>query len=492
MKSSLQNKLLYSFIGVVILVLLCVSVGMSFLIRNYFYTSKQKELIAKGHELARVVNEYNSGNINDNQFTEFINSVDSFLDARVWVLDNSSQLLAVSTPRRGTGVGQRTHQGMGRKMFGARHNVISGFEEVFSGKVMTKTFFHPDYEEKMLTAAVPVISGEGKIGGAVILHAPVSGINDFLQIIYYYIAATGTIAIFLTIVLAMWLSKSIVKPVLSMQKAASAMAGGDYLTRVQVTSNDEIGQLGHSLNELAADLHIFIEKQEVLEKMRRDFVANVSHELRTPLTIIRGYNEALADGTIEAADMKEKYHNLIREEIMRLERLIKDLLDLSKLQSGAGNIQMEEIPLNNIVESIGAKIKQKAESKNINLILELTSVPKIQGSGDRITQLVLILADNAVKYTFNGGTVNLKTYCSDDKVVLEITDSGIGIPQEELPFIWERFYKVDKSHAKTTEGTGLGLAIAKEIIDLHKAEVEVDSKFGVGTTFKVKFAVPEK
>jgi signal transduction histidine kinase len=247
-------------------------------------------------------------------------------------------------------------------------------------------------------------------------------------------------------------------------------------------------ELGASLNTLAKELAYSGEQAEKLEKLRREFIANVSHELRTPLTVIRGYNEALFDGTVVDQEMAEKYHRMVRDETIRLERMIKDLLDLSRLQSGSMKMDKEKIPLSNLVDGVASMFGQRAEQAEIDLVVNtVNGIPDIWGNGDRLTQLLLILLDNAVKFTLPGGEVRVETAVEGDNIVLTVADTGIGIPAADLPFIWERFYKVDKAHTRSKLGTGLGLAIGQEIIEMHEATVEVTSSPEQGTIFKIRF-----
>jgi len=498
MKNSLQHKLLYSYMAVVIVVLASVSVGVSVIIREYFMASKRQELINKGNELSRIITDYYQDSIDYVQLSNFVNSVDSFLDARVWVIDNSRRIVAISTPRRaagfgkghGMGRGSNTGMGMGFALLGRMHYFSQELDKIFQGHILAKTYYHPYYNENMLIVAVPLRKGGGDIVGAVMLNAPAKGIDDFLQRIYYYIGATGLIAIILTVIIVNWLSRGIVRPLKAMQQNAGLMARGDYSTRVKVETEDEVGDLGRSLNALAHDLENFVRQAEKIEKLRRDFVANVSHELRTPLTIIRGYTEALLDGTISQSDTAGKYYQLMRDETVRLERLIKELLDLSRLQADNAVADMELIPLGDIADSVIIMLRQKAEQKGILLKKEFVGKINIVGNGDRLTQLLLILTDNALKFTPSGGEVTVTIEALNSEVVITVQDTGQGIPEADLPYIWERFYKGDKSHSRAEAGTGLGLAIAKEIIEMHKGQVEVSSEFGKGTSFILRFPAP--
>lgn len=529
MRISLQHKLLGSFILVVALVLVSVSAGVSLLIRDYFIATKQRELTDKAYETARVVNSYYAGEINYGQLAGFINSIDSLLSARVWVIDNSSNLIAVSEeqqrppagalPRRAgmmkkspmnmgpdcdmpAGQGMMMHRGMGhgpppppRPSLASIQGlgVVQQQLEAAAGTAWAKNIYHPYYEENMLLVGVPLNQADGKVQGTVLINAPLAGFDSFLNRIYWYIAAAGTIGILLTILLANYLSAGIIRPLRSMQAVASAMAGGDYTVQAKVKTNDEVGDLSHSLNLLAQALSEFVTKTEKTDKLRRDFVANVSHELRTPLTIMRGYNEAMLDGTISEPEQVDKYHRVMRDEAVRLEKLIHELLDLSQLEARTAIVETEPVSLAEVVDNTVTLFRQRSQEKGVQLLADIPdNLPDIEGSGDRLTQLVLILLDNALKFTPAGGRITVGLAANRHSLQLTIADTGSGISPEDLPYIWERFYKADKSHTRTAGGTGLGLAIAKEIINLHSAGVAVTSTPGAGTVFTITFALPEK
>lgn len=492
MNTSLRQRMLYSYIAVMLLVLIGVSIGISVLLREYFIVTKQQELVRKGYELDRIVDSYDAGRIDYNQFTNFINNIDTFLDARVWVIDSDRKVIAISTPRRGgPWMGRGINPGglgMGSRLI---RSLTAEFEPVFVGQVVTKSVYHPVYDENMLIVAVPLQKDDGTVTGAVVLNSPVSGIDEFLRRIYYYIGGVGLLALLVTVMVVRRLAKGITKPLREMQESAAAMARGDYNTRILIDTNDEVGQLGKSLNILAQELARFVGNTAKMEKLRRDFMANISHELRTPLTLIRGYTEALLDGTISAAEA-EKYHCLMRDETVRLEGLINELLDLSRLQAGSAPLTVERLPLAAIAEGIVTMLKQRAEQSSVALELEVSAAnSEIMGNGDRLTQLMLILLDNALKFTPSGGSIKVAVSRERGKVLLVIQDTGVGIALEDLPFIWERFYKADKAHTRQA-GTGLGLAIAREIIDRHGASAEIVSQLGEGTTFRIVFPAAGK
>jgi len=499
MKQSLQFKLLFSFMLVIIVLLGGVLVGVSALIKEQTLAAKQEQLIVKGTELADALQKSHAETGSFADLDAFLSSADSYLDARIWVLDASRRMINMSgmgmdrgpgwRMNGGPGPGSFGHPGMGLQGQGGIRAIIDELDPVFiNRKTWTKSFNSPYYGEKMLVVAVPIILTNGQVGGAVLLHAPVAGIDAFMHRIYYYVGSAGLLSALLALCVVNYLTRKIVRPLKAMQETADAMARGDYNTLVNVETTDEIGRLGLALNSLARDLAGYIAELHKMEKLRRDFVANVSHELRTPLTIIRSYNEALLDGTIDESTHLKRYYRLMRDETVRLDRLINDLLDLSRLQSGKDADDKEKIPLPALVDSVVQMQKLQAEQKGIHLVADTEEpIPAILGNGDRITQLLLILLDNALKYTPSGGAVTVNTFANGDAVVLEVTDTGAGIPAEDLPYIWERFYKVDKSHCRDDSGTGLGLAIAKQIIELHHAAMTVTSQVGQGTKIVIRF-----
>ena len=490
MNNSLQAKLFYSFMFVIIVMLLGVSLGLSAIVKEQMVAHKQQELINKGNELAYIVNSYYTEKKDLQGLSDFLGSVDSFIDSRVWIIDKSRQVVAMSMPGMG-GRGKMRGPGqgmMGGVMQGGMRMVLNELDPVFTGRVWVKTFEHPFYGEKMLVVAVPITLTDGSVGGAILLNTPVTGINDFMDSIYLYVGVTGVVAVLLALFVVSRLTRGIVRPLKAMQETSVAMAKGDYTKQVDVESDDEVGKLGLALNSLAHELAQNIAELESMEKLRRDFVANVSHELRTPLTIIRAYNEALMDGTIDDPEKVKEYHRSMQEETVRLERLIKDLLDLSRLQSQKIDPDEEQIPLATIADSVVTMMRKTTDPRHVVIQWDpRTSAPFIMGNGDRITQLLVILLDNAIKYTPAGGSVTVGIHVEQDQAVLTITDTGVGIGPEDLPYIWERFYKVNKSHSRDDSGTGLGLAIAKHIIDLHHGQAEVRSCLGQGTTFTIRF-----
>ncbi len=235
-----------------------------------------------------------------------------------------------------------------------------------------------------------------------------------------------------------------------------------------------------------------ISQSEKLEQTRREFVSNVSHEFRTPLTIIKGSVELLIDGAVtNPADVMQMY-NRIENETVALEHLVRDLLDVSRFKAGKVQLSLSELDLNLLISETVDSLKLISSKKKIRLNVNTANIPHIFADKDRIRQLIIIFVDNALKFTPSGGTVTVSTQLVDEMVCMKIRDTGKGMAKEDIPYIFERFYKADKSRGGSKTGTGLGLSIASGIVDAHGGGITVESELGKGTEFSVMLPVFKK
>lgn len=268
------------------------------------------------------------------------------------------------------------------------------------------------------------------------------------------------------------------KPLKNMSEAAKAMAKGDFSKRIPVTSDDEIGDLAVSFNMMTNSL-------SRLETMRRSFVGSVSHELRTPMTTISGFIDGILDGTIPK-DKHEYYLNIVSKEIKRLSRLVNGMLDISKLEAGEVELKREKFSLNSLLCSIVIGQEQRIEKSKLE-IEGLDTLPETEILADRdlIHQVVYNLVDNAIKFTNETGKISFTIEKESSNIVLTVKNTGEGIPENELPFVFERFYKGDRSRSDIKNSLGLGLYLVKTIVSAHKGQVSVSSRQGHFTAFKV-------
>jgi two-component system sensor histidine kinase SenX3 len=220
-----------------------------------------------------------------------------------------------------------------------------------------------------------------------------------------------------------------------------------------------------------------------LNAVRRDFVANASHELKTPVASIRAAAETLHDAAAEDPPAVRRFADQLEREALRLQRIVADLLDLSRLESGSD--LDDRVRLDSVARDEVERLQPSAHEAGISLGFEAAGVPSVHGSGRDLALLTRNLVDNAIRYSSRGGEVHVRVTCDDDHVKLEVADTGVGIPTRDLPRVFERFYRVDRARSRETGGTGLGLAIVKHVAENHGGGVDVSSELGVGSTFVV-------
>ena len=291
----------------------------------------------------------------------------------------------------------------------------------------------------------------------------------------YFILST-IVAIAVELIIILWVTRRMTRPIREVEYLTKNLAKGNYKSKIEKTTNDEIGALIDSYNNLTDEL-------AKLDKVRSDFIAAVSHELRTPMTTIRGFVDGMIDGVIPPT-RQAHYLNVIKEEIIRMNGLVNDLLDMTRLQSGAVQLDIQSHDIIQIIRGVVTKLEPIIKEKDINIMYHF-SCDSCHVATDRasIERVLINLIQNAVKFTSNGGKIVLSVKRNDNNVLVSVADNGIGIASEELPFIFERFYKADKSRGLDKKGTGLGLAITKSIIEAHGQTIKVVSKINEGTKF---------
>lgn len=294
------------------------------------------------------------------------------------------------------------------------------------------------------------------------------------------LAALG--AALLAIGLAVILSQRLARPLVRMIAVTGDIARGRYEVRVPTKGQDEIARLGEAINELARHL-------QHLNATRREFLADVAHELRTPLTYLRGYAQVLYDGMAKTPEETRQYLKIIHDETQRVERLVQDLFALAQADAGALRLNLESVNLAELTERVTASFRPKAKEKGVTLAVRGEPALRAEVDPSRVEQALVNLLDNALRHTPAGGSVAVNLAAKGEGVEVAVQDTGPGIPQEDLPFIWDRLYRVDKSRSRERGGAGLGLAIVKHIADLHGGRVTAESRVGSGTTMRMAFPV---
>jgi len=274
--------------------------------------------------------------------------------------------------------------------------------------------------------------------------------------------------------LSYWVSKRITQPLLKMERITRKFAAGHFDERMPISTIPELNQLCISFNRMAASL-------EEVEKQRQELIGDLTHELRTPLTVIHGYLEELADGEIESSP--EIYQRLIRV-TSRLERLVNDLQELSQAEAGSLSIKLQPMKLRPLLEALVHRFSEQLLEEGPSFRLELPpSLPDVLADPDRVEQVLVNLLGNAIRYT-DQGTITLRAWSEPPKLWIAVEDTGQGIAPEDLPFIFERFWRAAPARSRHPGGTGIGLAIARRLVQLQGGEIEVKSQLGHGSTFR--------
>lgn len=492
-KKRIAFKLTIGFVVIVLISMLTIGLVFIQVFRQYAFDSRQKTLLERAYNISEVLSENVQSNGQMRGFGSFMRFIDTMTEAKVWITDKQGNPVLLSRMDNSASMGNTFDSETLPK---AAENVI---HDVLSGKESVSESFSNVYNEATLTVGVPIWDSDKNVIGSVLLHAPITGITDALNKTVSILSISLLIALLIAVGLGIFYSIIFTRPLKAMNVTALEMARGNYDARTGIKRQDEIGQLGNSLDLLASELSDATEKINKLEQVRRDFVANVSHEFRTPLTVIRGSLEALSDGTIEDKDDINRYHQRMLSETRSLERLVSDLLELSRLQSGKITINKEPISLSILLSDIVKSMQTIADKKEIRInCIMPDNVPHLIGDYDRLRQLFVIFIDNAIKYSPAKTVVTIDVSikashsaalhcppCNVNTLEILIQDQGYGIAEDELPNVWNRFYKADKS--RKSSGTGLGLAIAKHLIELHSGSVTLKSIVDKGTTVSIQF-----
>ena len=337
-------------------------------------------------------------------------------------------------------------------------------------------------------AVVPVVSG-GQVTELVYairsshntgLFGRVVDTFNFLLEFWWQFLLTGALASFIALLMARWLARGMTQPLRDMARAAHQMELGEYSVRVVVASRDEVGQLATAFNRMSGEL-------EHLESSRRDLVANVSHELKTPITAIQAHLENLLDG-VEEPDPGTLQVMLAQSE--RLGRLVEQLLDLSRLESGEVPLHRVPVPLAPLVSQVVSEIEMARPDRSVTLASEIPDeLPMVEADRERVHQVLFNLVDNAVRFTPPGGAVTVSAHRHNGSVEVAVTDTGVGIGPEHLPRLFERFYRVDPARSREDGGTGIGLAIARSVVEAHGGHIQARSELGKGSVFSFDLPV---
>ncbi len=463
MFNTVFKKLVSVYLIVILVIFAVLGVSMIKIFENYYFEKRSEALIVEGQKLNSTVIKYLNHQVTYERLEIEMEAIERFLNTKVWVVDKMGYVYGVSNRSETKLIGRQLTE----------KDIVN----VLKGNIIAKRGSYDEYfESPVMTVGIPIFIN-GKVENGIFMHSPIYEIKETLNETYKIIIYSILISMTIAVILLYFISQKISRPIKEINQITKVIASGEFDKRVSIMSKDEIGQLAVSFNHMAEEL-------DKLEEMRKGFIADVSHELRTPLTLIKGYVKGLMDVEL-SEERRVEYLDIINRETGRLTELINNLLDLSKMESGKDIPNMEVFDINELIRRIIINYSNKLEEKDINVEVRFNYDPTlVLADKESISQVISNLVDNAIKFMNSGGNLLIETETKENKALISIKDTGIGIPESDLNNIWQRFYKGDKARSRQIKGTGLGLSIVKEIIKNHKEQIWVESKVGEGTVFR--------
>lgn len=461
MKKTLYLKFLLAYVIFGIFGFIIISVFVPKLTVEQLTREKANTLYS---EATLIADRYGSGLYTSDTSLESVkNQLDAlsvYLDSDIWIINPSGRM--VLTTEYPLNVDEVV--------------IIGNFDPTLTANsYYNVSNFFDYYDEAMLNVIAPITTNY-KVNGYVVIHASMASVyessNSLLTISYI----TMCILFFLSMIILIFFTEIVYKPLRKITYATEQYASGNMHYEFQVESEDEMGYLAACLNYMASEI-------ARSEDDQKKFVANVSHDFRSPLTSIKGYLEAMIDGTIPP-ELHEKYLQIVLNETDRLTKLTNSLLTLNNLNTKGMLLDKTDFDINKVIRNTAASFEGTCRKKKLAIELILTgNTMYVNADMGKIQQVLYNLLDNAIKFSHSDSVIRIETSEKKNKLLVSVKDSGIGIPKDDLKLIWERFYKSDSSRGKDKKGTGLGLSIVKEIIASHGEHINVISTEGVGTEF---------
>jgi signal transduction histidine kinase len=482
LRRSLFGK--YLAFGLIILLVsfIALSVMMYIFVNSYWEREKKNNLIDNATRVASIAEASSRLTLSgyDRALSEYeifgltFNTIAESIGADIFIVDNTGECLYCTE-----GSGCIHHE-----------NAVPSYvlAATASGEFFESGTLEGYYKDSYYTAGVPILSEDGSINAFCYASAHSTFVAELPLTFMKIFLTAAVITLVIVIIFVASMSYSMVRPLRQMSAAAKKLAVGDFSVRVKVASDDEIGELAHAFNEMADSL-------SASEGMRRSFIANVSHELKTPMTTIAGFVDGMLDGTIPP-ERHRHYMTIVSNEVKRLSRLVTSMLSLSRIDNGELKIHPTNFDLFSTLVSILSGFEQTIRDRKYDItgLGDFRSI-HVYADPDLMYQVIYNLIENAVKFTNEGGTINFGVEETRYDISVMITNTGAGIPPEDIRFIFDRFYKTDKSRSMDKKGMGLGLFITKTIMRLHGGDIYVESQVDVYTRFTIrlpKTTAPQK
>jgi signal transduction histidine kinase len=456
------HKFAFIYIMIFLISFIFIIIGVRSVLEYYFINNESELIEKRAANFEKVVNDQYFNTISLDLLQDQILILDGYTGANIWLISETGELYKTSNDLDADAISNMP-------------NLMEDIVTVFSGNTTRREVIYEGvYEDRILRVGYPFHLGNSIY--AMFINVPMPEIEDTISkvsvIIFVSLALSGCLAV----VLIFLITQRMGYEIKVINDAAKYISEGNFDKKIIINRKDELGELANSFNLMADELN----QQENTKRM---FISSLSHDLRTPLTTIKGYTIGILDGTIEA-DKQERYLNIVKSESERLIKMINDLLDLSKMESGALILNKTDFDLSNVILNVLDSFEQKIIKKRIKLTIEL-SKEKVLAHGDlaSIQRVIYNLLDNATKFVEEDGAISIRTELKNDKYYVGISNTGRVLNEKELSVIWDRFSKLDKSRGLEKTSSGLGLSIVREIMKAHHETIEVYSNQDIGVAF---------
>lgn len=483
---SILSKVWLGITSLVLIILLIIWLFQVGLLNHFYINERSNILLNEGHKLSSMVEESEDFRLISQDVIQEIETFGSSYNARILIIDSANNILFYNTPKhsfkgnrpllnKDTNRADETEDDFIRRTLSYFYNDVVLQQNVLEGNIFTRVKVDQRFSERRsITVGVP-IKNKGKVVGYTFLNSPLAPIDETISILKKQLSIITFTSLIIGTLLALLFAKHFTKPIRQITDTAKKIAKGDFTATVVLDSKDEIGDLGDTINDMSEQLG-------QIENFRRDFIANTSHELKTPISLIRAYAELVKDISDENNSSTNDHLQVIIDESNRLNDMVEDILYLSKMESGYSKLEIQSFPIVDIINNVMGKLSFLSSIKGIDLTLEIDSKEiLILGDKEKIHQVFYNIVNNAINHSHENGKVTITVSNTSDIVRVDIIDNGKGIPKEDLPYIWDRFYKVDKSRKRDDSGTGLGMAIAKNILEAHNFKYGIESDVDKGT-----------
>lgn len=413
--------------------------------------------------------------ISDEEYADDISLLEASIQGNIWVIDRNSSSVHVG------------HGGHSVNYSDIPTDAEGLIEDAFNGETQSSQSFSSIMDTPTISVVAPVFNNNGKVVAVVLLHTELSTIETGIKDGIFILGISLLISLLFVLLLSVILARKFVIPLKKMEKVTQTLAKGDYSVRTDIHQKDEIGSLALHIDVLAEKLDESETYMSQVEQSRKDFMTKIAHELRTPVTVIRGSIEALKDGVITDEDKIQDYYKQLLSDSIHLERMINDLLELSRLQNPDYVIKKERVNVVDILSDALRSLRPLTTDKSIDINYAQTeSMFEMDADYARLRQMFMIVLDNAIKFSPEHSQIIVDIENKDNEFSIAIKDQGCGIEESALKNIFNKFYS--SSSKENSNGSGLGLAIAKEIAERHNIDLVVDSTLSLGTTvmFNIK------